>query len=182
MGAHVSAVPNHQVGRVTPLATRAAVAVFGVLGYELDPTALSAPERAAISEQIAFYKQHRDLLQRGRFLRLVGPDGDGPTNDVAWMCVSDDRSHAVVGFYRVLQRPVAPSIRLRLRGLSSGARYRVTTWPATGDPVDRDNAGLRGGDELMRVGLLIAAERGYGTRRGDFWSRLFVLDVGDPAP
>ena len=26
MGAHVSAVPNHQVGRITPLATRAAVA------------------------------------------------------------------------------------------------------------------------------------------------------------
>jgi len=37
MGAHVAAVPNHQVGRVTPLATRAAVAFFGVFGYELDP-------------------------------------------------------------------------------------------------------------------------------------------------
>ena len=41
MGAHVSAVPNHQTGRLTPLATRAAVAFFGVFGYELDPTALS---------------------------------------------------------------------------------------------------------------------------------------------
>jgi alpha-galactosidase len=185
MGAHVSAVPNHQVGRVTPLATRAAVAFFGVLGYELDPTALSAPERAAISEQVGFYKQHRDLLQRGRFQRLVGPHGDdgqgnGQTNDVAWMCVSDDRSRAVVGFYRVLQRPATPSTRLRLRGLLAGALYRVATWPATGDPVDRDNAGLRGGDELMRVGLLIAAERRYGTRRGDFWSRLFVLELEEP--
>ena len=42
MAAHVSAVPNHQVGRVTPLSTRAAVAFFGVFGYELDPTALTA--------------------------------------------------------------------------------------------------------------------------------------------
>ena len=46
MGAHVSAVPNHQVGRITPIATRAAVAFFGVFGYELDPTALCADERA----------------------------------------------------------------------------------------------------------------------------------------
>lgn len=188
MGAHVSAVPNHQVGRITPLATRAAVALFGVLGYELDPTALSAAERAAIGDQIAFYKRHRDLLQRGRFIRLVGPDGDdgqrggardlgGSGNDVAWMCVSEDRTRGIVGFYRILQPAGAPSTRLRLRGLSGDAMYRVTTWPATGDPVDRDNAGLRGGDELMRVGLLIAAEWHYGTQRGDFWSRVFVLDA-----
>ena len=184
MGAHVSAVPNHQVGRVTPLATRAAVAFFGVLGYELDPTALSAPDRAAIADQIAFYKRHRDVLQRGRFVRLIGPHGDDSRgddqrNDVAWMCISDDQTRAVVGFYRVLQHAGAPSLRLRLRGLSASALYRITTWPQAGDPVDQDNAGLRGGDELMRVGLLVAAERGYGTRRGDFWSRLFVLEAGE---
>ena len=40
MGAHVSAVPNHQIGRVTPISTRAMVAFFGVFGYELDPTRL----------------------------------------------------------------------------------------------------------------------------------------------
>ena len=55
MGAHVSAVPNHQVGRVTPLATRAAVAFFGVFGYELDPRTLDAADRAAIVDQVAFY-------------------------------------------------------------------------------------------------------------------------------
>ena len=38
MGAHVAAVPNHQTGRITPIDTRAAVAFFGVFGYELDPT------------------------------------------------------------------------------------------------------------------------------------------------
>ncbi|HYU15655.1 MAG TPA: alpha-galactosidase, partial [Candidatus Acidoferrum sp.] len=135
MGAHVSAVPNHQVGRVTPLATRAAVAFFGVFGYELDPTALSADERAAIAVQIAFYKQHRDLLQAGRFLRLIGPaGGDGDGNETAWMCVSDDRRRAIVGFYRVLQRPAAPAGRLRLRGLDPAAVYRVSTWPDDGDP------------------------------------------------
>ena len=47
MGAHVAAVPNHQVGRVTPLATRAAVAFFGAFGYELDPTGASRPTSGA---------------------------------------------------------------------------------------------------------------------------------------
>ncbi|MFR1255126.1 MAG: alpha-galactosidase [Eubacterium sp.] len=36
MGAHVSAIPNHQSGRKTPLATRGCVAMSGNLGYELD--------------------------------------------------------------------------------------------------------------------------------------------------
>ena len=67
MGAHVSAVPNHQTGRVTPISTRAMVAFFGVFGYELDPTRLSDAERAEIAEQVAFYAGHRDLFQRGRF-------------------------------------------------------------------------------------------------------------------
>ncbi len=47
MGAHVSAVPNHQVARITPLATRAAVAFFGAFGYELDPVTMGPDERAA---------------------------------------------------------------------------------------------------------------------------------------
>jgi alpha-galactosidase len=112
---------------------------------------------------------------RGRFFRLIGPfDGDG--NQTAWMCVSDDTRHAIVGFYRVLQRPAAPSFWLRLRGLDPSAAYRVSTWPDSGDPIDGDNSGIRGGDELMKVGLLLSAERGYGTKRGDFWSRVFVLE------
>ena len=73
MGAHVAAVPNHQTGRITPIETRAAVAFFGAFGYELDPTALSDAERATVAAQIAFYKEHRELFQRGRFVRLRSP-------------------------------------------------------------------------------------------------------------
>lgn len=47
MSAHVSAVPNDQMGRITSLKTRAAVAYFGDLGYELDITQLST---AALAE------------------------------------------------------------------------------------------------------------------------------------
>ena len=68
MGAHVSAVPNHQVGRVTPLQTRFIVAMSGNLGYEMDLAQISDEEKEAIKEQIAFYKSIREEIQKGSFL------------------------------------------------------------------------------------------------------------------
>jgi alpha-galactosidase len=176
MGAHVSAVPNHQVGRSTPLATRAAVAFFGVLGYELDPTALTADERREVTEQVAFYVAHRDVFQRGRFVRLRSPfEDDG--NTTAWLSVSDDRRQAVAGFYQVLSRPSPGPDRLRLRALDPGLRYRVSVWPAVDDRVAHANALERGGDELMSAGLILDSNRDDAAARGDFWARLFVLDA-----
>ena len=180
MGAHVSAVPNHQIGRITPLATRAAVAFFGVLGYELDPTTLSADERRQITQQIAFYVERRELFQRGRFVRLRSPfDGDG--NETAWMVVSDDRLRAVVGHYRVLNRPVPGPDRLRLRGLDPSQRYRVSSWPSTADAIERVNRAIRGGDDLMTVGLFVESPNPRDAQvRGDFEARLFDVSA-EPA-
>ena len=163
MGAHVSAVPNHQVGRVTPLATRAAVAFWGAFGYELDPTALTHEERAEVGAQVEFYRRWRRLFQFGRFVRLRSPfEGDG--NETAWMSVADDARAAVVGWFRVLHRPVPGPARLRLRGLDAAARYRVSEWRVEGAGV------VRGGDELMSIGL---PDEG---RSGDFTARVFVLE------
>ena len=181
MAAHVSAVPNHQVGRLTPLQTRAAVAFFGVLGYELDPTMLSAEERAMVVDQVEFYKAHRELFQRGRFVRLRSPfEGDG--NETAWMAVSRDRKRGVVGHYRVLNGPNPGPSRLRLRGLDPAVTYRVSVWPAGDDAIATANTGLRGGDELMRVGLAIRSDDPADSRSlGDFHARLFYLEAGGPA-
>jgi alpha-galactosidase len=176
MGAHVSAVPNHQVGRITSLVTRAAVAFFGVFGYELDPLTLSPAEREEVAAQVAFYRSHRDLFQRGRLVRLVSPFEE-ERNAAAWMCVSPDARRAVVGYYRLLQHACEPAHRLRLRGLEPAARYRISTWPSGGDPPWDDAPALHGGDELMRAGLPIRSERHFPPRRGDFWSQLFLLEA-----
>jgi alpha-galactosidase len=176
MGAHVSAVPNHQTGRLTPIAMRAAVAFFGVFGYELDATSLSPAERAEVADQVGFYKDHRELLQRGRFVRLRSPfEDDG--NETAWMTVSDDRRHAIVGFYRTLTRPNPAVNRLRLRELDPEARYRVTLWPARADTIERDNAVVRGGDELTEIGLFLDVDRHEVAIHGDYWAQLFVLEA-----
>jgi alpha-galactosidase len=168
MAAHVSAVPNHQVGRVTPLATRAAVAFFGVFGYELDPRHLSDAERVEIRAQVAFYRDHRETLQRGRFVRLRSPLG---ADDAAWMVVAPDRRTAIVAHIRIMERPVPPPDRLHLRGLDPDASYRVAPWPdPEGDTV------RRGGDLLMAVGLGLQPEDPpTATPRGDFTARIWVL-------
>jgi alpha-galactosidase len=176
MAAHVSAVPNHQVGRITPIATRAAVAFFGVLGYELDPTKLSGEEKRQVADQVAFYIGEREVFQYGRFVRLRSPfEGDG--NTTAWMCISPDRRRAVVGFYQALNVPAPGPDRVRLRGLDPDLAYRVSVWPAGDDSIARANSLVRGGDDLMGAGLLIPGERDEAAARGDFWARLFVLEA-----
>lgn len=176
MGAHVAAVPNHQVGRITPLATRAAVAFFGVFGYELDPLALGPAERDEVAAQIRYYAERRDLFQYGRFLRLRSPfEGDG--NETAWMTVAPDRRRAVAGWYRVLSRPMPGPSLLRLRGLDPGLRYRVSVWPVVDDAQARANSHERGGDELMAVGLFLDDSPWEAQVRGDFQARLFELEA-----
>lgn len=176
MGAHVSAVPNHQVGRSTPLDTRAAVAFFGNLGYELDPRQLDDVELEQVQGQIAWYKARRELLHTGRFHRLVSPfDGDG--NETAWMTVADDGKHALVGWYRTLSRPLPGPSLLRLRGLDPDARYTVSVWPDADDWVTRANVMERGGDELMSQGLFLDDHAWESQERGDFQARIFELEV-----
>ena len=178
MGSHVSAVPNHQLFRVTPLKMRADVAYFGTFGYELDATQLTDEERAAVREQVAFMKEHRALIQFGDLYRLRSPF-EGRGNECSWMVVSAEKNEALVAYYRVLQEVNVGRRFVRLAGLDPDARYEVREV----DPAEGPNAvGLRyrrplGGSELMRVGLDVtdgSAGKNL-SGRGDFLSRLFVL-------
>ena len=139
MGAHVSAVPNHQVHRETSLATRGAVAMSGNFGYELDLTRMSDEEKAEVKRQVELYKAVRDIVQFGSFYRLRSPfEG----NDTAWMAVSEDGSEAYAVYANVLAEPNAPLDWLRFKGLDPNAEYRIV---GTGD--------VHGGDQLMYAGL-----------------------------
>lgn len=139
MGSHVSAVPNHQTQRITDLAIRGNVAMSGVLGYELDLTTVTDEEKAAIKEQVAFYKKHRQLFQYGTFIRLLSPFAG---NDTAWMYVSEDKQEAIVFYFRILAEASAPLITLKLAGLAADTVYQMGGYKI-------------GGDELMQIGFYI---------------------------
>ncbi|MBW7460921.1 alpha-galactosidase, partial [Paenibacillus sepulcri] len=109
MGAHVSAVPNHQVGRNTPLKTRGDVAMSGNFGYELDLTLFDDAEKTEVKGQIALVKEIRELTQFGLFYRLLSPfEG----NETAWMFVSEDQSEALAVHVTELNEPNARLDRL----------------------------------------------------------------------
>jgi alpha-galactosidase len=184
MGAHVSAVPNHQTGRLCPINFRAMTAFFGCLGYELDPAIFTDEEKKAVKRQIAFYKAHRTTFQYGRFYRLVSPvpgrnGADGRV--AAWMVISPDEKEAIVGVYKILAKPAKPPLMLKLAGLNASADYDVSLWEEGGftDEDKEFNCGRRGGDELMQSGLLLDGTLRHSPHKGDFFSELFVVERAD---
>jgi len=122
MGAHVSAVPNAQTIRQTPLETRFNTAIFGLLGYELDFTKLTRFDREVIRRQIAFYKEHRRLLQFGRFYRLTSPFDDGRC---LWMSVSEDGREAIAGIYQAMAKPNGVAEKIPVAGIDPAGVYSV---------------------------------------------------------
>ena len=173
MGSHVSAVPNHQMHRLTPIETRANVAYFGTFGYELDLNLLSEAE-------------YRELIQiDGDFYRLLSPfEG----NDTAWMVVAQDKTQAVAGFYQRMNKVNASWIRLKLQGLDADMLYEVSCDLAPSASYDDSLAKIYGirteknmvktyrayGDELMQVGIPIDRED-LNKKGGDFASLLYTL-------
>ena len=173
MGSHVSAVPNHQVNRITPIETRAAVAYFGTFGYELDLKNLDEEERKIVKEQVKFFKAHRELIQKGDFYRLTSPfEGDG--NETAWMVVSDNKKKAIVGHYTILSKPSDRYHRFKLKGLNENFCYEVKQSKTT-----------HYGDELMNIGIILSKdysgnESEYQSdfrNKKDFMSQIFILSA-----
>ena len=185
IGAHVSAVPNQQVYRHTPLETRANIAYFGTFGYELDLNLLSEIELAEVKREIAFMKEHRKLLQiDGDFYRLLSPFSG---NECGFSVVSPEQTEAIALYFQKLNFVNASWIRFKLKGLSKEKFYRVR---ANLDPsLEREaeavlHAGFNlqkksmnyvaSGAELMEIGIPIARED-LSRKGGDFASILFTL-------
>lgn len=153
MGAHVSAVPNHQTGRVTGMRMRGEVAMGGNFGFELDLSKLSAEDIEIARQLVCEVKQAREITGKGVFTRLISPfEG----SHAAWQFVSPEGDQALLCVYQVLCRPNTPPFRVRMKGLIPGAIYE-------------DEAGNRyTGDVLMNMGLWMAL-------KGDFTSRVVRL-------
>ncbi|GMK39171.1 alpha-galactosidase [Paenibacillus sp. CCS19] len=164
IGAHVSAVPNHQVGRMTPLDFRGNVAMSGNFGYELDLTKFTDEEKALVQDQVAAYKQIRGLVQQGDLYRLKSPfEG----NESAWMFVSQDKEEALVYYFQVMAIPHAPRRSLRLAGLDPELEYEVRS-------SDSEMASTFGGDRLMQLGLPLTY------KQKDYESGWFRIRAANP--
>lgn len=153
MGAHVSIVPNHQTGRITPLKTRANIAMFGSFGYEFDLTKLSTQEKEELKQATKRFHQFHDLIFNGDFYRL---EPSNPKHG-AWQVSSKDKKHAVVCYFYGLSEPNHGYYHLKLTGLDPDQLYEVN-----------DKRRLYG-DELMNIGLPLTED--YHKHEDDYWSK-----------
>lgn len=124
MGSHVSASPNHQVGRATPLLTRFICAASGNFGYEMDLGKLDEKEQEEVKEQIALYKKIRPTIEFGKFYRLISPF-EGTLNETSWEFISEDGREVILMYFKNNSEPSSRLRRVRFKYLEESASYQV---------------------------------------------------------
>lgn len=163
MAQHVSASPNHQTGRETPLKFRFDVAMSGRLGMEMQPSDMTDAEREFSRKAIADYKKIRPVVQLGDQYRLISPyDNKGVAS---LMYVSPDKRDAVFFAYKLAHMRNQPIPRFRMAGIDPGKTYRITELTVS----DGENPSyLHGktvtGKYLMEIGFEVPLDREYASR------------------
>lgn len=155
MGAHVSAVPNHQVQRVTDINLRGFVAMSGQFGYELDLATLTDDEIAEVKKQIALYKEFGPIFHKGSMHRIKSPFKDNMT---VWEFVSEDGNTAIVQIFGIKGQVREPHKKICLRGLEPKAVYK-----------DRFTGKLYSGEVLMSMGI-------YRNCPADYTHEMLILE------
>lgn len=144
MGSHVSAIPNHQTGRDTPIKTRGVVAMSGSFGYELDLGKLTSDEKEEIKRQINDFHRYADLIQNGDYYRLSNPFQD---EVAAWEMVSEDKSECLLSAVMLEIHGNMPTNYIRLRELEYGCMYQ-----------DEESGKVYPSELLTEVGIPLPAD------------------------
>lgn len=146
IGAHVSAVPNHQTGRDISLRTRGVVAMTGAFGYELSIARLCAEEKDEIREQVRQYKKYEELIRMGDYYRLSDPFQDAYA---AWMHVSEDKKQVLVHVVMLENHGNMTVSYVRMKGLMPDVVYE-----------EADSGQCYYGSALMKAGIPMPVELG----------------------
>lgn len=141
VGSHVSAVTNHQTGRITSLESRAVTAMAGSFGYELDLNTLSHDEKQEVKEQIVRFKKDGPLIHNGLYYRLSDSLND---KYALWGFVSEDKKEVLVHGVIFRTEPNHTQYLAKLRGLLPDTNYRLA-----------ENGEVYKGSALMNGGILL---------------------------
>lgn len=106
-------------------------------------------------KQVAWYKQYREVIQKGTFYRIKSPFN---RNDISWNIISEDKNTVICYFHQVLVEPIYRNLILKLKGLQEDALYNL---------VGTDK--VFSGSELMYAGLMIPKIE------EDFYSNIYVF-------
>ncbi|KAI5458913.1 Melibiase-domain-containing protein [Mariannaea sp. PMI_226] len=150
MGAHVSAVPNENTRRITPIKFRAHVAMMGgSFGLELNPEAIPAADKAELPALITLAEKVNPVVIHGDMWRLSLPE---QSNHPAALFISEDGSQLVLFVFQIRALSVHNFPTIRLQGLDPAANYKV------------DGEEVRSGATLMRAGIQYRFEGDYDSK------------------
>lgn len=162
MGSHVSASPNHQTGRITPLKFRFDVAMTGRLGMEIQPRNMTEDERSFAREAISTYKKIRPVIQQGDLYRLISPYDDKGVSSL--MFCTPQKNRAVFFAYKLQHYCNQIIPRFRMDGLKADKQYRITEL----NREDPHPLALEGkvfsGRMLMEQGVELPLQHEYASR------------------
>ena len=167
MSNHISAVPNHQTFRKTGLTMREHVAVFGILGLELDLCQCAPKEKEQLKTAIAKYKAMQPLILNGTL--YVHPKHEGWR---AWTAIARNETTYLTGFYStVADLRVSRNERVRVPDVDANAKYTI-------EGCSIDGAVLKAGG--LRVPLRFNGANGeMAVLKGDFCSALTWMEKGE---
>ncbi len=123
MGAHVSACPNKKTGRTVSFKTRAAVAMSGTFGYELDTTKMTDQEKEECAHYTELFKKYYDIITFGDYYRLTSPFSN--SGYCAWEHVSKDKSECLVTVVTLEALPQEHTAYIKPKGLDENAIYII---------------------------------------------------------
>ncbi|MDO4740183.1 MAG: alpha-galactosidase [Eubacteriales bacterium] len=150
---HISASPNHQLERETPLRFRENVCMPFNKGYELNLLKLPDEELQLMAEENERYRAIRRLVQFGTFTRLESPFAGEYT---AWQTAMGDET--MVWFYKPQVEAEEAYIRVYPVGLEEEAMY-----------LDKTTGKVYNGAMIMNMGLTID------WANGDHFSQIWHL-------
>lgn len=142
VGSHVSAVPNHQTGRITHINTRGVVAMAGSFGYELDLNKITDKEKNEVKQQILSFHKYWDIIHNGDYYRLTSTLED--VQFAAWECVKKDKSEALINIVMLNTHGNIPAQYIKCKGLNPDANYSIEGFEW-----------VFSGKTLMNAGILI---------------------------
>ncbi len=142
MGAHVSAASP-----MVPIETKAAIAMCGTFGYELDATKLGPEEIQACKRMSDLYHKYYDLNFFGDYYRLGNPFVQ--TNLVAWASVAKDKREALLTVITVSLTVNGPQEYIKCRELDPNVLYEIDL-----DGVKQTASGMA----IMHAGIPIPRE------------------------
>jgi alpha-galactosidase len=143
------------------MAFRAAVAMTGHMGFEMDLRELTPDEEATLARYTRLYQENRDWMQRGSQHRLQPPRPE----ILAQVFVSEAKDRLLV-FSATMAVPQSETTGpLRLSGLDREAEYRLrllntdeisrraTRW--FGSPLATEQGLKLAGSTLMQSGIVL---------------------------